>query len=161
MIEKSAASCASRASFEALEGVHSPSYDGARSLHHFSSRATWSRSTSSASGMLMRGCAFSTSRTCCGCLDIRPITKERLSTAARSKSNAGGACSMARISSLISMRPIWRSARSRAQTSMGLGDELRHRPVRKTSRMSTSTIIDGKPPISEHVRRGKGVRPLE
>ena len=27
--------------------------------------------------------------------------------------------------------------------------------------VSTSTIIDGKPPISEHVRRGKGVRPLE
>ena len=29
------------------------------------------------------------------------------------------------------------------------------------AKMSTSTVIDGKPRISEHVRRGKGVRPLE
>ena len=40
-------------------------------------------------------------------------------------------------------------------------DALRTHSVCIVANVSTSTVIDGKPRISEHVRRGKGVRPLE
>ena len=55
--------------------------------------------------MSMRDCTFSTSQTCSGRLVIPPITKERLSSAAKSKSYAGGACLRARTSSSTSTRP--------------------------------------------------------
>ena len=59
-----------------------------------------------------------------------------------------------------------------AMVSFEEGHELLHElagvdvPTKHVERaaealVSTSTVIDGKPRISEHVRRGKGVRPLE